>query len=321
MSNPEAVVRQGSSLHYCLLWTDPAAKTRFVQRLALINAMATTLDDVQEHQVAEKKIHWWHEEIQRLHDGIARHPATRQSQVDLQGLDGAQLACLEIVSVASTQRFTAADTHATAEAELIRSFKARLSLLAHALSESVSDLDSDTHLHGVALAFGLYDQLARLPALIHRGLPVFSDELYQQFQIRPQTLAEHIRVAESAQSDNQPDIASVTPAQKATISPTLKSIPIVTDKSASEKSGSENRGRQQLLAHAINHCHDALTSAMNDAQCVQRYRSDAMLPLWRLLVLRKYQLDLWQKQQPDLLRERTTLTPLVKLYRAWQHRK
>ena len=316
MSNPEAIVRQGSSLHYSLLWTDPAAKRRFIQRLTLINAMATTLDDVQEHQVAEKKIHWWHEEIQRLHDGTARHPATQQNQVDLQGLDGAQLACLEIVSVASTQRFTAADTHATAEAELIRSFKARLSLLAHALSESVSDLDSDTHLDGVALAFGLYDQLARLPALIHRGLPVFSDELYQQFQIRPQTLAEHIRVAESAQSDSQPDKTSVTLAQKATASPTLKSIPIVTDKSGSEKSG-----RQQLLAHAIDHCHDALTSAMNDAKCAQRYRSDATLPLWRLLVLRKYQLDLWQKQQPDLLRERTTLTPLVKLFRAWQHRK
>ena len=306
-------------MHYSLLWTDPAAKVRFSHRLALINAMATTLDDVQEHQVAEKKIHWWHEEIQRLHDGCARHPATQQNQADLQGLDGAQMACLEIVSVASTQRFTAADTRATAEAELIRSFKARLSLLAHALSVSVADLDTGTHLENVALGFGLYDQLARLPALIHRGLPVFSNELYQQFQIRPQTLAEHIRVAESAQSDNQSDnqsdTASLTPASGVAAPPRLKSIPIISEKSANEKSG-----RQQLLANAIDHCHDALASAVNDAQCTQRYRIDAMLPLWRLLVLRKYQLGLWQKQQPDLLRERTTLTPLVKLFRAWQHR-
>ena len=273
--------------------------------------MATTLDDVQENQVAEKKIHWWHEEIQRLHDGHARHPATQQNQADLQGLDMAQLACLEIISVASTQRFTAAGTRATGEAELIRSFKARLSLLAHALSESESDLDTGTHLDGVALAFGLYDQLARLPALLHRGLPVFSDELYKQFQIQPQTLAEHIRVAESAQSDN----TGSTHAPGTTTSTTLKNIPIVSDKSATETSG-----RQQLLAHAIDHCHDALSSATNDAQSAERYRSNAILPLWRLLVLRKYQLDLWQKQQPDLLRERTTLTPLVKLFRAWQHR-
>ena len=289
----------------------------------MINAMATTLDDVQEHQVAERKIHWWHEEIQRLHDGNARHPATQQNQADLQGLDMAQLACLEIISIASTQRFTAAGTRATGEAELIRSFKARLSLLAHALSESVSDLDTGTHLDGVALAFGLYDQLARLPALIHRGLPVFSDELYQQFQIRPQTLAEHIRVAESARSDSQPDSQPDSKPDKTRLtavpvpsaSTTLKSIPIVSEKSATETSG-----RLQLLAHAIDHCHDTLSSAMNDAQCAERYRSAALLPLWRLLVLRKYQLGLWQKQQPDLLRERITLTPLVKLFRAWQHR-
>ena len=313
--NLESAVRQGSSLHYSLLWTDAAAKSRFINRLALINAMATTLDDVQEHQVAEKKIHWWHEEIQRLHDGSARHPATQQNQTDLQGLDVAQMACLEIISVASTQRFTAAGTCATGEAELIRSFKARLSLLAHALSESTSDLDTGTHLDSVALAFGLYDQLVRLPALIHRGLPVFSDELYEQFKIRPQTLAEHIRVAKSAQLDTEPDKTHLTPAPLASASTTLKSIPVVSEKSASEASG-----RHRLLAHAIAHCRDALSSAMNDSQCVQRYRSDAMLPLWRLLVLRKYQLELWQKQQPDLLRERTTLTPLVKLFRAWQHR-
>ena len=311
MSNSNYPVREGSSLHYSLLWTDSSAKTRFIDRLALIKALTTTLDDVQETQVAQKKIHWWHEELQRLFDGNARHPATQLNQTELQGEALAQTACLEIISVASTQRFTAAETIAAGESELIRSFKARLALLAHALSGSKSDLDTGTHLDVVARAFGLHDQLIRLPGLIHRGQPVFSDELYQQFRTRPHELAAHIRVAESAKHPGQQTGAKANHSQTA-----LNNIPIVIEKSAKEIPA-----RQQLLAYAIGQCHTALSLATNDAACAKRYRQRSTLPLWRLLILRKHQLDLWQKQQPDLLRERTTLTPLVKLFRAWQHRR
>ena len=54
----------GSSLYYSLLWTDDAVKERFVQRLNLIQSLNSTLDDVQDPEVAQKKIHWWHEELE-----------------------------------------------------------------------------------------------------------------------------------------------------------------------------------------------------------------------------------------------------------------
>ena len=297
-------IREGSSLYYSLLWTETSAKRRFGERLALLKAMATTLDDVQEPQVAEKKIHWWHEELQRLTDGVARHPATRQNQKALAGLASAQSACLEIVSVASTQRFTPPATTADRDEALTRSFLARLALLSHALSDDENDLDPASHSASAALAFAQHDQLARLPMLIHRGLPVFSDELYKAFNVRPVDLAEHIRVAPGAENAD----ASLT-SQAPT--PALKSIPIVTEKS----------GRQQLIAHAIKRNHTVFVQAMNDPHTSQRYRKPPLLPLWRLLVLRKSQLDLWTGQPPDLLRERTALTPLAKFWYAWRNKR
>jgi len=269
--------REGSSLHYSLLWTAPDARERFLNRLELIKAMATILDEVQEPTVAEKKIHWWHEELQRLHDGTARHPATQLNQQALANLAPAQAACLEVVSVASTQRFTPPQTIELAQAALARSFKAKLALLTHALSDEVADLDSAAHPASAALAFALHDQLIRLPTLIHRGLPVFSDELYK-------------RIRKSG---------------------SLNNIPIVMEKP----------GRKELLGHAMSSCRSAFEAAIADADCKQHYRSKPALPIWRLLMLRKYQLELWHKQRPDLLRERTTLTPLVKFFRAWQHRR
>ena len=308
---PTAPIKEGSSLYYSLLWTPADAKDRFQHRLALISALATTLDDVYEPQVAEKKIHWWHEELQRLHDGNARHPALQANQKHLKANAQAQAACLEIVSVAASQRFSTAETIDTADADLVRSFRARLALLSHALSggdSSGSDeaLDLATHPDSAALALALHEQLTRLPNLIHRGLPVFSDELYKQFDVRPNDLAEHIRVASAGQSDSESK--SSAPGDSA---PTLKSIPIV----------SEKPGRAKLISHAIERSHSTISGALNDDEVIRRYRQPALIPLWRLLVLRKHQLALWQKREPDLLRERLTLTPLVKLFRAWQNKK
>ncbi len=306
MSNATTSIRDGSSLYYSLLWTDPLAKERFAQRLTLLKALSTTLDDVQEPQVAEKKIHWWHEELQRLTEGSARHPATQQNQEHLRGSELAQSACLDIVSVAGTQRFTPATTTAESDTHLIRSYQARLALLAHALSNDENDLACDTHTDTAALGFGQYEQLARLPNLIHRGLPVFSDELYQQFDIRPIDLAELIRIDASAGGNEQPEAES-----QPSVATSLKNIPISVEKP----------GRQQLLSHVIASNRASLGKAVADQKTLHRYRTPPLLPIWRLLVLRKHQLELWNKQQPNLLRERTTLTPLTKLFRAWQNRR
>ena len=228
-----------------------------------------------------------------MHAGEARHPSTTSNQTSLTGLDSAMSACLEIISVASTSRFTPPADQQENDDYLVRSYSAKLALLVHALTDDTSTLATDTQSNKAALAFGLYDQLVRLPALIHRGIPVFSDELYKQFSVQPQELAKHIRVADSSDT------------------PSLKSIPIVT----------ENTGRQSLLSHAVLRAYEAAKDATEDTDTQKKYRHGTTIPLWRLLVLRQQQLGLWQRKQPDLLREKMTLTPIAKLYSAWKNKR
>lgn len=289
-------LKEGSSLYYSLLWISDLARERFINRLQLINALASALDDVQEPQVAEKKIHWWHEELQRMHEGQARHPAAKSCQEELNGLEKAQAVCLEVLSVASSQRFSPATTIEAHKLATLQSYTARLALLAHALSNNETDLDTSTHSAEAALAFGHYEQLSRLPTLVHRGLPVFSDELYRQFKVQPSDMAARIRVATS---ESAPDASS------------LKGIPVTTEKPSV----------QPLIDHAIDTTKAAFDTAAQHEQTGKRYRETALRPLWQLLILRQQQLKLWQKKRPDLLRERLTLTPLVKLYYCWRNKR
>lgn len=297
------LIREGSSLYYSLLWTNPESRQRFCNSLNLINTLSTTLDDIQEPQIAEKKIHWWHEELQRLRDGAARHPATQAYQSELLGIDAAQTACLSIISAASTQRFTPAESETVSHRLLLQSYQPKLALLAHALSQDTHDLQAGLHPDSIAMAFARYEQLSRLPALLHRSQAVFSAELYKRFNVQPTDLAKHIP------TNSLSDTPDEDPAEPSLHS--LKRIPIVTD----------NPGRHQLLSHVIEQTLETFTHAINSREVESRYRRDKLLPLWRMLILRQRQMIVWQKKQPDLLRERMTLTPLHKLFYAWRHRK
>ncbi|ASJ75226.1 hypothetical protein [Granulosicoccus antarcticus] len=310
----------GSTLHYSLLWTEPAARQRFIERLELVHALGTTLEAVHEPQVAERKIHWWHEELQRMSEGSARHPAAQACQsslvlsnnpswpadqnneADQTAIDAhpALNACLNIVSAASTMRFTPPSSEKEANALLEKNYLARMALLAHALSDNIDDLDLPGHSSLAALALGKFEQLSRLPHLIHRGQAVFSDQLYKQHAIRPTDLAGKIRIAPDAESPSTKQASSG-----------LHSIPLTVEKPEI----------QALLNAAITTAHQDFQRAMADDETVSRYRQAPLLPLWRLIVLREKQLAMWQRNPPNLLRERTTLTPLVKLFHAWRNRR
>ncbi len=298
-------VHEGSSLYYSLLWTAPEARARFIARLELLQALNSTLDEVQEATVAETKIHWWHEELQRMIDGEARHPATKACQPSFQpslaaGINDPVLAaCLSILSSVSTSRFTPAATDTEAATHMTQNYAAQLALLCHALSEQADDLNVESHSSITALALSKYEQLTRLPYLLHRGHPVFSDETYKRHSVRPTDLATHVRVEQATPDDDSPTTGS------------LGKIPIKVD----------SPGRRELLAAAINDAASALRQACDDEQTIQRYRQSPLQPVWRLLVLREKQVAMWQKQQPDILRERSSLTPLVKLFTAWRNKR
>lgn len=300
-------LREGSSLYYSLLWTEPLQKIRVLNRLALIQAIGATLHDVQEPQVAERKIHWWHEELSRLLHGESRHPAAQACQSELNHSESAQQALLEILSVASEERFKAASTPTEAQQLITRDFSARLALLAHALSNDKRDLEQNTDIAPAALALGTHEKLSKLPSLIHRGMPVFSDETYRQFKLQPTDLSQHIRLSKAVESQNDHESNTIAAGPESA----LQGIPVVTEKPE----------RAALLHHAVVQCLHDFDIAIASDEIRSRFKSGPYLPIWRLLILRQAQLSLWSKKQPDLLRERMSLTPLSKLYKAWRHRR
>lgn len=301
-------VEQGSSLYYSLLWTDLESRDRFIRRLNLVHALSTTLDDVQEQDVAQKKIHWWHEELERMCQGESRHPSTKDCQAEAINVTKRYpkpsenpflSTCLSLLSSVSTARLQPAETIAERDQQLIQNFQARLALLSHALSNDSKDLDTATHPEQSAEALAKHEQLTRLPALIHRGHAVFSDETYRAHNVSPKDLAAGIRVASDMNSETANDDSS------------LSGIPIIEEKV----------GKQTLLTSAIEDAHATLIKATVSVNVSKRYRNDPLLPLWRLLVLRRKQLALWQKKQPDLLTEHMALTPIAKLFHAWCNRR
>lgn len=334
-------IRDGSTLYYSLLWTSPAARQRFIERLELVQALSSTLEGVHEPQVAERKIHWWHEELQRMVEGTARHPAAQACQSSLLVIDNppwatlqnnqagvasvtdnpALNACLNIVSAAATMRFTPPVTDADANTLLEQSYLARLALLAHALSDDVDDLNLQRHSRIAARALGKHEQLSRLPQLIHRGQAVFSDALYKKNAIRPSDLAERIRIASETASETTSEIASDTNSASQPSGPgDNNSAPHTASRLAAIPVSIDKPGRQALLNAAIADAHADFRQALEDSETQARYRQAPLQPLWRLIALREKQLALWQRNSPDLLRERSTLTPLKKLFHAWRNR-
>jgi len=184
--------QDGSSLYYSLLWTDSKAKDAFLQRLTLINALAGCLDEVQEPTVAEKKIHWWHEELERLAKSTPRHPACVKNKHSLGGNQLAIRHCLSILSSAASIRYTQSESDEQATQLLQTSFKARLALLCDALIHPGSNdknrdtlKNTDFQNESLALGFAWHDNLYRLPFLLHRDYAVFSDETYARHATTP----------------------------------------------------------------------------------------------------------------------------------------
>lgn len=246
-----------------------------------------------------------------MSEGVARHPATQACQSSLtDSTEPALQACLNILSAVSTVRFSPPATEADANAALEKDYLARLALLAHALSNNVDELDPLSHPRVAARALGKHEQLSRLPQLIHRGQAVFSEARYRQHDIRPSDLAGRIRIAGDATAGPRTTGHTGT-ATELIKTGSLNSIPIVSDKP----------GRQALLNAAVADAFQEFSRTLADGETRQRYRQTELMPLWRLVVLRERQLALWQKCSPDLLRERSTLTPLHKLFHAWRNRR
>ncbi|MEE9322044.1 MAG: hypothetical protein V3U76_16475 [Granulosicoccus sp.] len=282
-----AAPREGSSLYYSLLWTTPERRLRLLNRLTMIDAIATTLHDVQEPAVAERKIHWWHEELDRLAKSEARHPALQACQQGLADTSVITQPAVDILSVAASNRFTPADTNEEASQRMQLDYTARLILVAHALNDDDALFDRDRRrLTPLALAVGRYDRLARLPFLLSSGYTVFSAERYRRHGLTPTQFSEGIGPAIDA----------------------------------AESEAGKSQQRQALLQEAIAEAHATFLTARRDIVCQNLLSGSTMQPLTTLTRLRERKIKLWKKRAPDLLRGSMTLTPVHKLVLAWWYR-
>jgi len=304
-SESQSVVTEGSALYYALLHAKQPFKTRAIETLQFIQTLSTTLNDVTEGDVAEKKIHWWHEELTRLANQQARHPASIAVQSYLHSETSIK-ASLAILSANATERYAAFATEQALNEAIKADYGARLSLFETALKDAPatktdsndqhraipvhfqakSDLLDNTATKAsqktelIAMGLGQFDRLNSLAKRLRFGYSVFSDERYTAFELTPETLLNRSSTAPDASQGTQQKIDA-------------------------------------LLAHAVTESFAALESAVNAISKLPQLEPTS-LSVQILCQVRCAQLKLWKKRKPDLLSETITLTPLRKFFIAYR---
>ena len=144
---------EGSSAYYALRHCSDTDIDRLRRTLTLSNSIGQCLLEVKDPTVAEKKIHWWHEELERLFKSEPRHPAAQGYKPVFQTLPTAarQLAgqcLLAVLSCHSEERFKNAVSDDEFQQRLIRSYRARLALVSLAYSDRQTT-DTPEHDKGV----------------------------------------------------------------------------------------------------------------------------------------------------------------------------
>lgn len=179
---------EGSSLYYSLWRVDEQRRNSTLARLALGRDLQNALLDVQTPEVAHQKLHWWHEELDRLHAGNPRHPSTKAC-ADMAADDHARQAALDVLGAAADERYTPPATTEALDTGLARGAQGMMSLCLGSLEgQAVNPLDDDL----VPLATGLahHHRLTRLSQLLGAGQPVLSTEQYQHHAIEPAAFAD-----------------------------------------------------------------------------------------------------------------------------------
>lgn len=274
---PPLAPRPGSSLYYAGLYCDEDTRVRALRTLNLIAVIANSFVDVQEPAVAQQKIHWWHEELARLDDNAATHPTLAACQT-IHDNERLKNLCMAILSAAANERMAPATKEQDLSEQLASDFTARGMLVLDGLfGEPTPDKISEQVVPGLAKAYSHSDRLRQIRHLLHRGIPVFSNEYYEKFDLDPTALIEHIATEET-----------------------------------------HNEKIEALLADSVDKA-AAVYSDIDSLLPISMVKEEPrLLPLLTLTRLRHQQINLWQKQRPNLLRESLTPTPVRKFWLTWR---
>lgn len=178
---PEA----GTTLYYSLLYCSETQRTHVGRVLFFCATLANTLLDVTEAGVAEQKIHWWHEEIERLFNNAARHPGTLQLAPLVTHYSLSRSSFLDILRANNDEKFLPSQNNETFEQRLVADFSGRLQLCGKILGVTPKLLENTELLSQWAIALGNLDRLHRLRHLYYRGYAVWPESDYTQLGLQP----------------------------------------------------------------------------------------------------------------------------------------
>jgi len=296
--------REGSTMYYSL-WRLPAAQRHDVCTLLhFIHTLASSLHDVSEPTVAEQKIHWWHEEVERLGQGQARHPSSVAVQPLVQRYAIQTHDFLPVLQANNQEKFNNASTDTELGERLMQDYGTRLRLCERVLQTPAScyqDTITTTSEQSIfkeqesseqpslapawAIGLGEIERLRQLVFLHHRAYPVFPDDAYN---------AVNLPVDKLTQADQQDAVST-------------------------------------LLTQRIDLALAALEEALAGEQAESRAASRAAqresaglatsLPLIIYAQLRHKQLLQWRQEPLKLITEYTTLTPVKKFWFTWRLRR
>ena len=271
-------LREGSSLYYATRRLDDDVRARVTSLLLLFDTLATAVFDVQEPQVAEKKIHWWHEEIDRLYQHEARHPHTKTLQPWITQACPDKALWLSVLAVNNQLRFVNTDTEAALEQQLVDDYGSRLTIVNSVLTH-ISDAQTGTSplqpgtppswVRPFSLGLGYVDKLINFNRLYQHGHIAFAEESWEHAALKPEAARE-------------PD----------------------------SKQALDN------LLHAI--IPRAQTHLGDGIEAISQVPTPMLKPLWTLTALRQRQLALWQRKNHNPLNASMSLTPAAKAWRAWR---
>ena len=183
----------GSSTYYALLRTPEKLRQELLDLLQLCHSLASSLHEVSEPEVAQKKIHWWHEEIQRLFDGQPRHPDTQRLMPALDSITYEQSLFLSILEANNSEKFENSKDSKSFHQRLEKDYGVRLKLSlalmsARSLDSEPVTLSTDRHRQW-SLALGLTDRLTHFRLLYDYGYPVFPTASYDAYGLKPEDIA------------------------------------------------------------------------------------------------------------------------------------
>ena len=311
---------EGSTCYYALRHCPKQVRHHIHAARQLIDSVGYCLLEVSEPTVAEKKIHWWHEEIARLADGQPRHPAAKNyldffSQLPATEQQQAANSLLTILSCHSEEKFNTMEDQASFEELLVSDGRAKHRLLnlahlkaadaaatdrasgeskerGHAHAKPIHFIDSEADKeHGIKAVETTAgkqsdDDLLLGLSLFHR-LAAFHKLYHAGLPVWPDSLYRQYNL--SPESIKQNDS-------------TEKWLNLQSD----------------LFERTIAPLERAQLSSVNSPADNPRQHPDAQLATAIYSAIRVAQLRVWKKNRTNLLQQYRTVTPLKKAWICWR---